>query len=127
MDLGHELRVGEVRPVVREDEDEREPELPQIGGGGMGVGEVFAGAGWEDRVALVRGPATRTVRRQLERLMVGQGIDARRLPFFLRTSRDTVPGHATLPIFPEGAVTAMPLHNEVGYGFKQVTIGKAML
>jgi hypothetical protein len=115
------------RKIVFYDLADSDPYRGRLLVGGMGVGEVFAGAGWEDRVALVRGPATRTVRRQLERLMVGQGVEADRLPFFLRTSRDTVPGHVTPPTFPEGAVTAMPLHNEVGYGFKQVTIAKAIL
>ena len=115
------------RKIVFYDLADADPYQGRLLVGGMGVGEVFAGAGWEDRVALVRGPATRTVRRELERLMVGQGVEADRLPFFLRTSRDTVPGHVTRPDFPEGAVTAMPLHNEVGYGFKQVTIAKAML
>ncbi|HEX9109553.1 MAG TPA: hypothetical protein VF832_20065, partial [Longimicrobiales bacterium] len=94
---------------------------------GMGIGEVFAGAGWEDRAALVRGPAALVVRREAARLLVGQGVKPDRLPFFLGTSHDTVPEHAPPPTFPEGAVTAMQLHNEVGYGDKRATVAKAML
>lgn len=96
---------------------------------GVGVGETYSGPAFEDRAAIVRGTAAQAVKRQAARILTGNGIDAKDLPFWLQASKDTVKpeARAPKPHFDPGAFTTMNIHNEVGYGEKTITVTKAML
>ena len=97
---------------------------------GVGVGEVYAGTAWEDRAAILRGTAAQAVKREAERLLTGNGIDAADLPFWLKASHDTVPPSLRAPkphFYDDGGVTAINIHNEVGYGAKPITVTKALV
>jgi hypothetical protein len=97
---------------------------------GMGIGTHYAGAGWEDRALMVRGPAALNLKTEARRVLLGQGFGEDEIPWELRP-RPLAPDYgARVEEFrrqhPESA-RALEVHNEVGFGDKRANLLKAML
>ncbi len=97
---------------------------------GMGIGAHYAGAGWEDRALMVRGPAALNLKTQARRLLLSQGFRDDQIPWELRP-RPLAPDYAEqVEAFrrrnPESA-RALDVHNEVGHGEKSANFLKAVL
>lgn len=94
---------------------------------GMGVGEHYTSLRWEDRSIRIQGPAALTVKDAARELLLMQGIPEERIPYHLQPRplpsgfdrRET--GTASL------MARAMEVHNETGYGTKDVNVVKAIL
>jgi hypothetical protein len=101
---------------------------------GMGIGEHYAGATWEDRALIVQGPAALEVKAALRRLLSRQGAKDREIPAVL-LPKPLAADYATrvadeIRRAEAGAVPparAMQTHNEAGYGTKQVSVVKSLL
>lgn len=97
---------------------------------GMGIGSHYAGAGWEDRALMVRGPAALNLKVQARLLLLEQGLAEDEIPWELRP-RPLADDYAErVEDFrrdhPESA-RALEVHNAVGHGEKRANLLKALL
>jgi hypothetical protein len=122
------------RKIVYYDLSEDDPTAGEALFSGMGVGEHYAGAAWEDRALIVKGPATLALKAAARRLLERNGLTGDRLPPAFRARplgaeyaaraaafRDRLMGS----IIP--AARVMQSHNDVGYGLKRASAAKAIL
>jgi hypothetical protein len=102
---------------------------------GMGVGEHYVGANWEDRAIIVRGPSALTVKDAARQLLEQQGFAPDQIPLVLRSQplgpryqerADSVA--AVLSGLASGWTgEALELHNQTGYATKAIDLEKAIL
>ena len=104
---------------------------------GVGIGEHYASATWEDRGYRVRGPAALEARDAARRALLANGMRERDIPVPLRATAARRSGRFTA----NGALAdapgdstddryvgrALQLHNEVGFAAKESSIARAML
>ncbi|HUU33850.1 MAG TPA: hypothetical protein VMW48_07280, partial [Vicinamibacterales bacterium] len=122
------------RKIVFYDLSEDDPTEGEALFSGMGLGEHYAGAAWEDRALIVKGPATLAVKAAARRLFERQGVTGARLPPAFRP-RPLGPDYAaTAAAFRDSLMSSiipsarvLQSHNEVGYGVKRATAAKAIL
>lgn len=122
------------RKIVFYDLSEDDPTQGEALFSGMGLGEHYAGATWEDRALIVKGPATLALKAAARRVLERQGVTGARLPRALRP-RPLGPEYAARAeafrdsllssIIPSARV--LQNHNDVGYGAKRATAAKAIL
>lgn len=97
---------------------------------GMGIGEHYVGAGWEDRALLVRGPALLSLKYAARDLLLQQGLSEEEIPYELKP-RPLAPDYQdkllALPNARDNRGLAMEVHNQVGYAQKNVDVLKAAL
>jgi phosphatidylserine/phosphatidylglycerophosphate/cardiolipin synthase-like enzyme len=122
------------RKVVFYDLSEDDPTAGEALFSGMGLGEHYAGAAWEDRALIVKGPAALAARAAARRLLERNGLTGARLPpaFRERPLGPEYAGRAVAfrdrlmdSIIP--AARVMQSHNDVGYGDKRATAARAIL
>ncbi|MCC6992805.1 MAG: hypothetical protein IT181_27620, partial [Acidobacteria bacterium] len=122
------------RKIAFYDVSEDDPTAGEALFSGMGLGEHYSGATWEDRALIVKGPATLAVKAAARRVLERQGITGARLPEAFR-ERPLGPDYAARAddfrvrlmgsIIPSARV--LQSHNDVGYGAKRATAAKALL
>ena len=97
---------------------------------GMGVGESYTGAEWEDRAIMAQGPAVLHLKYAARDLLLHQGVPPHLIPDPLRARPLAEPYQGvvrdSLRTMPWPA-RAMELHNETGYGSKDINVFKATL
>ncbi len=90
---------------------------------GVGVGESYDDATWDDRALVVRGPATVAFMQELQRLMLRNGFRHDEIPEPFRNLPDTLPGVAL-----DATLSGMLLaSNDVGFGHKGASIAQMVL
>ena len=97
---------------------------------GMGLGEHYVGAGWEDRALMARGPAVLSLKTAARRLLLNQGFTEDQIPWELRAREKPTDYQARIDAFreeTEAETRSMQVHNQVGYNFKAVNLLKATL
>jgi hypothetical protein len=123
------------RKIVFHDIGEDDPYRGEVIFSGMGLGEHYAGATWEDRALIVQGPAALDVKAAVRRLFERQRIPSAAIPGVFR-EQPLAPDYAarvaaeieraaaagTLP-----SARALQAHNDVGYGVKKASAVKALL
>jgi hypothetical protein len=97
---------------------------------GMGVGEHYVGASWEDRAMMVQGPVLLSLKAATRQLLLNQGFRDDEVPWELRpkpmaADYDRAVADTVAAVGDWGA--DMQLHNQIGYRFKAVTVFKATL
>jgi phosphatidylserine/phosphatidylglycerophosphate/cardiolipin synthase-like enzyme len=114
------------RKLVIYDVNEAEPNRGAVFVMGIGIGEVYSSASWEDRGFRVRGPATLDARAGLRQALRANGFSEDDIPPPLRSvaSRRAEEEKANLGEF---VGRALQVHNEVGFGYKKSSIARAML
>lgn len=90
---------------------------------GVGVGEHYASATWEDRGYRIRGPAALEARDAARRALRGNGLRVEQLPAPLRASETKQPTTSA----EQYVGRALQVHNEAGFGAKESTVARAML
>jgi hypothetical protein len=97
---------------------------------GMGVGEHYIGAGWEDRAMMVEGPAGLQLRDAARRLLLNQGFEEWEIPWELQP-KPLAPDYMEKVdrfLAERGDYgSTMETHNEIGYRPKGVSLLKATL
>ena len=114
---------------------------------GVGVGEHYATATWEDRAIRIRGPAAYEALLAARRALLANGLAERDLPFPFQVrsrpqtvtvlgdsagagqeaSRVTVYSNGELAPDPTYVGRALQVHNEVGFAEKEASVARAML
>lgn len=91
---------------------------------GIGIGEHYASATWEDRGYRVRGPAALEARRAIRRMLEANGFRQDQIPEQLR---ETAGPTAAQEDTREFVARALQVHNEPGFGAKRSSVARAML
>ncbi len=114
------------RKLVIYDVDEADPNRGAVFVMGIGIGEVYSSATWEDRGFRVRGPATLEARAALRHTLRTNGFSESDIPAPLRAvaSKRAQEEKANLGEF---VGRALQVHNEVGFGNKKSSVARAML
>jgi len=97
---------------------------------GMGVGEHYVGASWEDRAMMVQGPVLLSLKDAARQLLRNQGMSDRNIPWELRPKAKAADYDQVVAdtLAAEGDWGwDMQLHNQIGFRFKAVTVFKATL
>ncbi|MCK4550023.1 MAG: hypothetical protein KAU49_07625, partial [Candidatus Krumholzibacteria bacterium] len=96
---------------------------------GMGVGEHYAGATWDDRAILARGPAVLGLKTEARLLLLSQGFKDDQIPAPLRplSKPDDYDDKVRMLKDAGWAATAMQLHNHTGFGQKWDNVVKGVL
>lgn len=114
------------RKLVIYDVNEADPSRGAVFVMGIGIGEVYSSATWEDRGFRLRGPATLDARAALRQALRANGYSENEIPAQLRSvaSKRVQEEKANLGEF---IGRALQVHNEVGFGAKKSSIARAML
>jgi hypothetical protein len=122
------------RKIVFYDLAEDDPARGEVMFTGMGIGEHYAGATWEDRAIILQGPAALPVKAAARRLFERQGVAPSRIaaPFQPRPLAPDYPDRAgallaRIEAGPVPAARVLQSHNDVGYGDKRASVVKALL
>jgi hypothetical protein len=114
------------RKIVMYDLNERDPYRGALLLMGVGIGEHYASATWEDRGYRVRGPATLDARRALREALLRNGFTESRMPLPLRAAESV---KATEQAANTRAYVgrAIQVQNEVGFAQKSSSVARALL
>ncbi len=114
------------RKLVIYDVNEADPNRGAVFVMGIGIGEVYSSATWEDRGFRLRGPATLEARAALRRALRVNGFSEDEIPAPLRAvaSKKAQEEKANLGDF---VGRALQVHNQVGFGDKKSSVARAML
>ena len=114
------------RKLVIYDVNEANPSRGAVFVMGIGIGEVYSSATWEDRGFRIRGPATLEARAALRQALRVNGFSESEIPAPLRAvaSKKAQEEKANLDEF---VGRALQVHNQVGYGDKKSSVARAML
>ena len=93
---------------------------------GIGIGEHYSSASWEDRGFRLRGPAALETRAALRRLLLQNGYDLDRIPEPLREVTDSRTQERQMNLG-DYVGRALQVHNEVGFGPKKASLVRAAL
>jgi hypothetical protein len=114
------------RKLVITDVTEADPDRGAVYVMGIGIGEVYSSASWEDRGFRLRGPATLEARAALRQALRSTGFTEDEIPAPLRAvaSKAAQEHRANLGEF---VGRALQVHNVVGFGDKKSSVARAML
>jgi hypothetical protein len=101
---------------------------------GMGIGEHYVGASWEDRAIMIQGPGALAVKDAARELLTAQGYEPEEIPFTLRKLDKPVDyadmlaeeKAARTPDWLEDRGGVLQLHNETGFHDKPINVAKAL-
>jgi hypothetical protein len=114
------------RKLVFYDLDESDPYRGAMLIMGIGIGEHYASATWEDRGYRVRGPATLEVRRALRNALLRNGYSPDQIPPPLRSISSTTRAERRMNAG-DYVGRALMVNNEVGFDRKESSIARALL
>jgi phosphatidylserine/phosphatidylglycerophosphate/cardiolipin synthase-like enzyme len=114
------------RKLVIYDVNEAAPNRGAVFVMGIGIGELYSSATWEDRGFRLRGPATLEARAALRQALRANGFSESEIPAPLRAvaSKKAQEDKANLGEF---VGRALQVHNQVGFGDKKSSVARAML
>jgi hypothetical protein len=113
------------RKIVFYDLNEADPYGGAVLVMGVGVGEHYASATWEDRGYRLRGPAALEVREAARRMLRENGFRERDIPVALRAVASPKAEEERMDLR-DYVGRALQVHNEVGFGPKQSSVARAM-
>lgn len=93
---------------------------------GVGIGEHYASATWEDRGYRVRGPAALEVRAAVRRVLRANGFREQDIPEPLRAVESPEAAEQRMNLG-DYVGRALQVHNETGFGRKESSVARAML
>ena len=101
---------------------------------GMGIGEHYVGANWEDRALMISGPGALAVKDAARELLLAQGYEDHEIPFPLRWQAKPVnydqliraERDALKPDWMAHRGSVLQLHSETGFHDKPINVAKAI-
>jgi len=96
---------------------------------GMGIGEHYIGASWEDRAIMAQGPAVLSLKKDARTLLLNQGFKQEEIPYPLleKEKPDNYKELIHKRRLQHQLSRAMELQNQTGYRLKPITFLKALL
>lgn len=103
---------------------------------GMGIGEHYAGANWEDRAIMIQGPGALAVKTAARELFRTQGFEPEQIPWALRPVARPADYSAKIEAeralktpdwMPHERGRVLQQHNETGFFDKPIEVTKAIL
>jgi hypothetical protein len=127
--IAPDTMVRDHRKLAFFDLTERDPGKGAALYGGVGVGEQYATATWEDRAVLLAGPAALTVKDAARRYLKANGVEDSDIPFPLRPLPKPADYDARVAALEAKGwtATANEVHNERGFARKDASIASAVL
>ena len=117
------------RKIVFYDVTEEDPGKGEALYSGMGVGEQYVGATWEDRALLVQGPEILSLKNELRQVFFQQGFKAHEIPAPLRQKEK--PDNYEVMVQElqqqDWRTSVMDAHNQTGFRIKEINVLKATL
>ena len=114
------------RKIVMYDVSEADPYRGATMLMGIGIGEHYSSASWEDRGYRLRGPAALEARAALRRELLRNGYTDSQIPPPLREVRDVKIAERQMNVG-DYVGRALQVHNEVGFGPKMSSVSRAAL
>jgi hypothetical protein len=114
------------RKIVFYDLNEADPYRGAMLVMGVGVGEHYASATWDDRGYRVRGPAALEVRAAARRVMRANGFREQDIPEPLRPVQSPEATEERMNVG-DYVGRALQAHNDAGFGRKESSVARAML
>ena len=118
------------RKIMFFDLTEEDPYKGRAMYSGMGIGEHYVGAGWEDRALMVRGPGILGLKTGARQVLLNQGFEEEEIPYELKPKAFADDYEAVIAAAVEegrAQVRAMGVHNQTGYSPKVVNVLKSAL
>ncbi|HSE27634.1 MAG TPA: hypothetical protein VLA95_05350 [Gemmatimonadales bacterium] len=127
--LGADNEQRDHRRLVLRDVSEADPAAGEMLLSGVGVGDRFTSAEWEDRVLLVTGPAAARAKRAAREVLLRNGLAERDLPAALRASPPGPDPAARIAALEAAGSTARALqvHNGTGWAAKEASFTQLLL
>ena len=121
--------VRDHRKIIFFDVTELDPGKGAAIYGGVGVGEQYASATWEDRATRLMGPAALSVKDAARRYLKANGFTDDEIPAPLRPLPRPADYDARVKELEAGGwtATAMEVHNDRGFAQKDASIASAVL
>jgi hypothetical protein len=101
---------------------------------GMGIGEHYVGANWEDRAIMIQGPEALAVKDAARQLLLHQGFTEEEIPYPLRERPKPLDYDervaAEFTRYPDWGFQGgrvLQVHNETGFHSKPINVAKAVL
>ena len=114
------------RKLVLYDVDESDPQRGAVFVMGVGIGEVYSSAAWEDRGFRLSGPATLEARAAFRQALRANGYAEEDIPAPLRAV-DSKRAQEEMANDEAFVGRALQVHNQVGFGDKKSSVARAML
>jgi hypothetical protein len=126
--LGSDNLLRDHRKMLLRDADESDPSQGEVIFAGVGVGDHYASATWEDRAMIVRGPAVASTMRYLRATFERHRMQGSAMPEVLRPRPIREPDSARAALEGSGfTARVMQTHNEVGWGRKESSAVQMLL
>jgi hypothetical protein len=121
------------RKIVFYDVTEDDPYRGMAMFTGVGIGEHYAGAAWEDRALMLQGPGALATKNAARLLFKTQGFEDSEIPYALRAHRRSMSYDNAVAV--ETATRSdysvrsrvIELHNETGFSPKPLNVAKCIL
>ena len=114
------------RKMVLFDFTEDDPYAGELLVTGIGIGEHYASATWEDRGYRVRGPGALEARAAVRRTLTSNGFTPNQIPTSLRATA-AVHSDSARAGARRGIARVLQVDNEPGFGAKRASVARAML
>jgi hypothetical protein len=127
--LGADNLLRDHRKLILRDVTAGDPAAGEMILSGVGVGDHYSDATWDDRGMVVRGPFTQGALTHAREVLLRNGLSLRQLPPPLR-SLDRAPDHSVRVEALEAAgsdALMLQVHNRTGWGVKDATFAQMLL
>jgi phosphatidylserine/phosphatidylglycerophosphate/cardiolipin synthase-like enzyme len=127
--IGPDNAMRDHRKIVIRDVTEADPAAGEVILAGVGVGDVYASAWWDDRALLIQGPAALAAKAAAREVLEAHGLRGDRLPAPLRPAPFALDYAARVEALQAAGATARVLqaHNQTGWGAKDATFVQMLL
>ncbi len=127
--VGADNWLRDHRKLILRDADESDPALGELILSGVGVGDHYASATWDDRAMIIRGPVASATRPYLRTTLERHRLAGSAMPAAVRAQPAAPAWAERVAALERSGATARLLqaHNEVGWGAKEATFIQMLL
>ncbi len=129
MPVGADNWLRDHRKLILRDADETDPTSGELIISGVGVGDHYASATWDDRAIIIRGPAAAATLPYLRATFQRHRLAGGTMPAAVRAAPRRTDRESRVAALEASGATARMLqaHNEVGWGAKEATFIQMLL
>ncbi len=127
--IGPDNAMRDHRKIIIRDVTEADPAAGEVILAGVGVGDVYASAWWDDRAILIQGPAALAAKTAARQVLEANTLRGDQLPAPLRPVPFALDHGARVAALEAAGATGRILqaHNQTGWGAKDATFVQMLL